>query len=78
MREPKPEATEISEETIETASYSFNGKCSILKQKTIDEYINCLKSNIDIFSINKTYYINTIDNGRTIQDSGNRINLINK
>lgn len=77
-REPviEEEQPEI-ENVVETISYSFNGKCSILKQKTLDEYINCLKSNINILNINKTYYINTVDNGRTIQDSGTGTNLIN-
>lgn len=50
-----PETTQ-KEQMTETLSYSFNGKCSILKQNTIDEYINCLRYNIDTVDlVNKRY-----------------------
>jgi|GEM_PF-2522139 len=61
IEKEQPETTETIEttettETIETTSYSFNGKCSILKQKTVEEYITCLRNNINTVDlVNKKY-----------------------
>jgi hypothetical protein len=75
IEEEQPEL----ENVIETPSYSFNGKCSILKQNTLDEYINCLKNNLIILPMNKYYKIDNYDPyaGRYVKVGGYGYDLVN-
>lgn len=64
VREKRPENQNLPDDTTtisQVPSYNFTSKCSIIKQKTVDEYINCLKNNLIILPLNKYYKINNYD-----------------
>ncbi len=55
-------------------------KCSIIKQKTLNEYINCLKSNLEMTDLSKNFILSVSKDrgtGKTIRNSGLGKELIN-
>ena len=56
--------------------FIFSGSCSFIKQKTLDEYINCLKNNLNVVSLSNYYAINVRDYGIDIKDGGYGRDLI--